>query len=228
MSVLMLLVPAVLAMPQDLQASLPVSIDVVEVKGPSRKTLIAEDVQRRADGPGPVRMAVGRAVAGNLQTLGSWSTLPDGRRAWQAVFRAATAEHLSLSFPEAVLPVGAELWLAATDGRHALSRPLTHADARHGELWTPLVQGDELRAVLVIPADARAHLEMGKVHVGFRPIGAPPPQGSCNIDVVCPEAEGWEEEIGAAAVYGMGGDFWCSGSMLSNTAEDERPLFSTA
>jgi hypothetical protein len=228
MSPLALLLPSALAIPADLTAALPAPTGLVEVKGPERKALLAEDIARHAEGPGPVRMAVGRPISGDLGTLGSWSTLPDGRRAWQAVFRAATAEHLSLGFQEAALPEGAELWLAATDGRHALARPLTHDDARHGELWTPIVQGDELRAVLVLPAGTHAHLGAANVYAGYRPIGAPPPQGSCNIDVVCPEAEGWEEEIQAAAVYGMGGEFWCSGSMLSNTAGDQRPLFSTA
>ena len=228
MSAVALLLPAALALPADLAAALPPPTAVVEVKGPERKALLAEDLARRVQGPGPVRMAVGRPVAGDLDSVGAWSTLADGRRVWQAEFRAATAEHLSLSFPTAALPVGAELWLASMDGRHALGRPLTDRDARHGELWTPLVQGDALRAVLVLPAGTRAHLALGQVHVGYRRLGAPPPQGSCNIDVVCPESEGWEEEIAAAAVYGVGGDFWCSGAMLSNAAEDETPLFSTA
>lgn len=228
MSMLALLAPVALALPPAIATALPAPPAAVTVKGPERKALIAEDIARLAAGPGPVRMAVGRPVAGDLQTLGAWSTLPDGRQAWQAVFRAATAEHLSLSFPEATLPVGAELWLESTDGGHALSRPLTHADARHGELWTPFVEGDELRAVLVIPAGSWAHLSLGQVHAGYRPFGAPPPQGSCNIDVVCPESEGWEEEIAAAAMYGMGGDYWCSGAMLANASGDETPLFATA
>ena len=228
MSLVALLTPLALAIPADLAAQLPAPTGRVEVKGPERKALMAEDIERRAEGPGPVRMAVGRPVSGDLETVGAWVTLRDGRRVWQAVFRAATAEHLSLSFPEAALPEGAEMWLEATDGRHALARPLTHRDARHGELWTPLVQGDELRAVLVLPPGAGAHLSLGAVHAGYRPIGAPPPQGSCNIDVACPESDGWEEEIAAAAVYGMGGDYWCSGAMLTNTAEDETPLFATA
>ena len=107
MSSLALLVPAALALPPTIATALPAPPAAVEVKGPERKALIAEDIARLAEGPGPVRMAVGRPVSGDLQTLGTWSTLPDGRRAWQAVFRAATAEHLSLSFPEATLPVGA-------------------------------------------------------------------------------------------------------------------------
>ena len=228
MSPILLLLPSAIAIPASIRDALPASASVVEVKGPERKALLAEDRLREAEGPGPVRMAVGRPLAGDLDELGTWTTLPDGRQAWQGVFRAATSAHLSLGFGSAVLPEGAELWLEATDGGHALSRPLTHADARHGELWTPIVRGDELRAVLVIPPGKAAQLSEARVFAGYRSIGAPPPQGSCNIDVVCPESEGWEEEIAAAAVYGIGGEFWCSGSMLTNTAADERPLFSTA
>ena len=203
MSPILLLLSSAFAIPVDIRDALPVATSRVEVKGPERKALIAEDIARQAEGPGPVRMAVGRSVSGDLESLGSWTTLPDGRRAWQAVFRAATAAHLSLGFETAVLPEGAEFWLAGTDGRDALARPLTHADARHGQLWTPIVQGDEVRAVLVIPAGTEATLAQGRVFAGYRPIGAPPPQGACIIDVVCPEAAGWEEEIAAAAVYGL-------------------------
>ena len=100
MSPILLLLSSAFAIPVDIRDALPVATARVEVKGPERKALIAEDIARQAEGPGPVRMAVGRWVSGDLETLGSWTTLPDGRRAWQAVFRAATAAHLSLGWPE--------------------------------------------------------------------------------------------------------------------------------
>jgi hypothetical protein len=39
---------------------------------------------------------------------------------------------------------------------------------------------------------------------------------------------GRPEEIAAVAVYAIDGEFWCSGSMLNNSAGDQTPYFSTA
>jgi len=47
--------------------------------------------------------------------------------------------------------------------------------------------------------------------------------GSCNVDVVCPEGQGWEAEIRAFAVYSRNGIFVCSGSMINNMESDGTP-----
>jgi hypothetical protein len=202
------------------------AVPLLEVEPVARKAALAED---RARPGGPGRMAIARTVSGSLDTHGVWTTLADGRRAWQLRVRAAGAEHLSLAFERAELPAGAEVWMHATDGRHALSRPMTDQDAARGELWTPLVEGDEVVVTLLVPGAVMAPvLDLTRVHVGYRNIGAPPPQGWCNIDTTCPEGDDWREEIASVAVYAFSGTFYCTGVMLSNTAQDQRPYFATA
>lgn len=219
------------ALPPKLRVALGPAADVpaIEVASVNKKARLAEDAA--VTEKGPVRMAIPRLVDASPATHGAWETLSDGRRVWRLRVVAPRAEHISLGFPRATLPDGAALWLDEVDGRHGLTRPMTASHTRRGDLWTPLVRGDEVVVSLVLPAGAADPvLDLGRVHVGYKDIGdaPPPPQGGCNIDVVCPESEGWEEEIQSAAVYALYGEFWCSGVMLSNTAEDQAPLFATA
>ncbi|RKX19193.1 MAG: hypothetical protein DRP35_08105, partial [Candidatus Zixiibacteriota bacterium] len=51
--------------------------------------------------------------------------------------------------------------------------------------------------------------------------------GSCNVDVVCPQNAGWENQTNAVARLVLGGGL-CSGSLLNNTAQDGTPYFLTA
>lgn len=52
--------------------------------------------------------------------------------------------------------------------------------------------------------------------------------GSCNIDVVCPEGNGWEAEIASVAVYSKGGSLACTGAMINDAESSGAPHFLTA
>ena len=200
---------------------------VVAVEPVGRKAPLA---QADGDKEGPVRYAVARSVDVDFVQRARWHTLDDGRRVGQLRVSATGARNLSVAFERARLPPGAEVWLHAANGRHDLARPLTPGDARSGRLFTPVVQGDDLVLTVALPAGAATPvLQLTRIHVGFRDVGEVRlMQGSCNIDTVCPEGDAWREEIATVAVYGMGGEFWCTGFMLNNTSEDQTPLFGTA
>lgn len=218
-----------LALPADLARQLgpDAAAPLVTVEPVGRKAPLA---QADADKEGAVRYAVARPVSVDLTRRAAWQALPDGRSVGRLRVGAAGARNLSVAFERAELPPGAELWLHAASGRHALDRPLTAAHARSGRLWTPVVPGDEAVLSVVLPAGAPAPvLQLTRIHVGFRDVGEVRLlQGSCNIDTICPEGDAWREEIGSVAVYGMGGEFWCTGFMLNNTSGDQTPLFATA
>ncbi len=217
------------AMPEGLwiQLEQPRSAPLIEVEAGLRKSVppVPDDKQ------GAVRYAISRPVDINLTERAQWQVLPDGRQVGLVRILAPTATNLSLSFSRVELPAEALIWLEAVDGTHSLRRPITAKDANGEDTYTPLVRADEMLVTVVLPADSpRPVLQLSGIHVGVREFGhlPPPPQGSCNVDVVCPESAGWEAEIDSAAVYGMSGSLWCSGSMLNNTSEDQTPYFATA
>ena len=217
------------AMPDELYARLDLKNPppLIEVAPAERKTVppVPDDKQ------GAVRYAVTRAVQIDLVDAADWQTLPDGRELGFVRVLAPTATNLSLSFDRAELPGGSQMWLEAANGTHILPRPITGAHARGADLYTPLVTADEVVVAIERAAGAPLPvLSLTGIHVGVREFGhlPPPPQGSCNVDVVCPESTGWEGEVDSVAVFGMGGSLWCTGFMMNNTAEDQTPLFATA
>ena len=208
------------------------TVPMLVLSGPDRDPLFDEDKVREADGL-PPRFADPRAVSLDAAEDGVWLRLADGAWLWQARVQAIGADHLNFGFAQYTMPPGGRLLIVDTAGHDALSRPLTEEDNKpHGELWTPVVRTDE--ALLEVwlppgtPQDALG-LRLMQVGVGYKGFGAGLDKaGSCNIDVVCPEGEDWRTEIASVAVYGSQGSTWCTGFMVNNTAQDERPLFQTA
>ena len=53
-------------------------------------------------------------------------------------------------------------------------------------------------------------------------------QGACNIDVVCPDGNGWRDEIRSVARYSLGGTGLCTGSLIMDADATYTPFFLTA
>ncbi len=77
-------------------------------------------------------------------------------------------------------------------------------------------------------------LELGWVNQGYRGFGtisaeAYQKSGSCNLDVACLDpGDSWREEMRAVGVISRGGSTFCTGSLVNNTAGDNKMYFITA
>lgn len=208
----------------------------------------AQDEDRRRDEAGlPPRFAIANAVAMSPETHGTWERRPDGGWLWRLLIESPGALSLNLGFTAYRLPPGARLALyppaaasgeagGAADGGGADAPRALVFDERdneaHGQLWTPVVLDDALVVELALPAAARRDyaLTLGAVNVGYRFFGeaAATKSGSCNNDVICPEGDPWRAEIPAVGAISLGGSLYCSGFLVNNTAQDQKPLFMTA
>ncbi len=143
---------------------------------------------RSADGPGePYRFAEPFAVEVTPATHGRWETTSDGRTAvWRLRVRSAGAVSINLGFTRYRMPPGGRLRVHTPDGEDVVG-PYTEADNKsHGELWTPLVSGDDVVIEVAVPADRVGDLELqlGSVNRGFRDLVATDPlrsHQSCHI-----------------------------------------------
>ena len=52
--------------------------------------------------------------------------------------------------------------------------------------------------------------------------------GSCNVNVNCPEAAGWEDQRRSVASIVVNGNDHCTGALINNTGNDATPYFLTA
>jgi subtilisin-like proprotein convertase family protein len=194
-----------------------------------------EDVKRDREGLAP-RYAMPIPASITPANAGSWEDVRGGFRMWRLRITAPGAYSINLGFTRYVMPEGGRLMVYAADLGHVV-RPFTAADNEsHGQLWTPVVPSDDVVVEVTVPAGSVGDLELELTQIGhgYRGFGAPPdPQeavlsGSCNVDIICPEGDDWEPEIGTVGVISTGGSTFCTGFMVNNTSNDLMPYFMTA
>jgi hypothetical protein len=184
----------------------------------------------------PPQFGVTLAVSATPAASGRWETLSNGESLWRLRVRSAEAQALSVGFAKYAMPAGGSL--TVYDPAYVqIHGPYTAQDNEaHGELWTAPVPGAELVLEARLPAGTpheRLAFELVTVvHAVIDPFSRViEKSGSCNVDVVCPDAEPWRSQIRSVALimYSRGtGAYNCTGALVNNTAQDQRPLFLTA
>ena len=204
---------------------------VMEAIDPERLRAADRERGKVPERPAPLRFAVSREVAFDLDNSGSWRDAPGGRL-WRLVIESPGALSLNLGFTRFNLPEGAKLWVY-DPARSQVNGPYTAADrSRHGRLWTPIIEGPVTVVELFVPEGApRPAVAIGQVNQGYRDVAKGDPadkQGSCNNDVICPVGDPWRNQIRSVARYTIDGMYLCSGQLVNNTALDFTPYFLSA
>jgi hypothetical protein len=204
-----------------------------------REAVRIQDEERDRQGL-PPRYAIPQAVSMTPATAGTWEEVGAGLRLWRLRITSPGALSLNLGFSRYHLPPGAHLFIYDTKLEQ---RPLHFTDRDnedHGQLWTPVVIADDIMVELTVPAKLGelVELELASVNAGYRFFGEDLGEtlgaefsdkaGSCNIDVVCPQGDGWREEIPSVGLISISGYLKCTGFMVNNTAYDQTPYFMTA
>lgn len=199
-----------------------------------------EDEERERRG-GPYRFAVRKPVEVDVTTGGTWEQIDSETWMWRLHIVSAGATSLSLGFTTYDMPAGGKLFIYSQDGKEVLG-PYTERDnARHGQLWTPLIHSDDVVVELDIPLAEVGNLKLtlGAINHGYRGIQTLQPVMDelasysewCEIDVNCSYGDGWRDQIRSVALYQItldDGTFLCTGSLVNNTAQDNKPYFLTA
>ena len=155
----------------------------------------------------------------------------DGQMVWRHTVEATNAVNLNFGFKDFYLPESAVLNIYSSDHTQFI-RPFTFEDNNiYQELWTPVILTD--KAVIEVRVDEKdleqVKLTLSYVGQGFRQIGQSTNKaGSCNIDVTCDDAVGWENEASSVAVIAINGRAFCTGFMVNNARQDKTPFFMTA
>lgn len=203
-----------------------------------------EDLQRASRNL-PPRFAAPISVDMTPATAGTWEDLDAKNRVWRLRVSSPGALTLNFGFTQFRLPEGARM-LVYPAGMKAgddlnKARTFTSADNdAHGQLWTPVIDGDQAVIEVVVPRDRadELRLRLTKVnhdYVGFKQLvrgmkanGEKGTSGSCNVDVVCPEGDNNRDQIRSVAGYSIGGSLACSGALINNGGNDRKMYFLTA
>lgn len=168
-------------------------------------------------------------------TNGNWEVLPNGNALWRLRIFSKGAYSLNLGFSQYQMPTGGSLLLYSIDKQQILG-PFTPTDNEaHKQLWTPMIDADEIVLEVQIPVEKKSELQLQLQFVNhdfmnFSAIVA----GACHLDVACSAANGWgivdkyREAIQSVAAYGLNGTAFCTGFLINNTQNDCKPYFMTA
>lgn len=211
------------------------AVDRFEADRMDADAALSEDLDRERQGM-PPRFAIPQETFIAPDTHGTWEELAGGNLVWRVRIEAPGAVSLNLGFTSFELPPASHLNLYPTDGSLAPVSFTTADNKDHRQLWTPIVETDDLMVEVVLPVKERWNLdlELTSVNVGYRRFGELASdlmglkQGTCNNDVVCPIGDGWRDDIQSVGAISTGGSAFCTGFMVNNTAQDETPYFMTA
>lgn len=165
-----------------------------------------------------------------------------------AVFRVRLyspgAKSLNIGFSKYHMPKGGSLHVYSATGNQEIRAFTDEDNDEHGQLWTPILETDEVVVEADVPLDSLdfLRLEIAKVNHGFKRLDAPDADspldksvggenhvsGSCNVDVACSEGNTWRRQINSVAVYSIDGTLNCTGSAINNVSNNNRPFFLTA
>jgi len=201
-----------------------------------REAVRLEDEVRERRG-GPYRFAMPRKVLIRPWTDGTWEDIDDETRLWRLHVTAPNAVSINLGFGRYYMPRGGKMFIYATDQGHVLG-PFTEDDnKKHGQLWTPVIHGDDIVVEVTVPASELEQLELKltSINHGYRGFRADHKwdkaggdSGSCNVNVICPEGDEWRDQIRSVAMCTISGYRQCTGVLVNNTNGDDRPYFLTA
>jgi hypothetical protein len=176
----------------------------------------------------------GKHLYGIVQT-GAVDLSPDGGVTEHVMaVHVGNAQGVALHFDDFHLPAGAELWVTDEDGTWQEGPYDFRDNDDHGRIATGDVPGEWAVLRLQVPAglSEAVRLHMEGAAALFRDVdGARGGSQPCEVDVACPEIQGWECQRDATvrlSIIENGGSYLCSGAMVNTTALDCRQYMLTA
>ena len=209
-------------------------VELVALPVMDNQALLEAELARRTPGRAP-RFAEVFEVDIRPETHGHWEVLPGGTAVWRLRIQSMGAHSLNFGFREYYLPPGGKLLIYDPQALQLMG-PFTPSDNEaHDQLWTPVLEGEEAVLEVQIPLEQRPYLRLRLTSINHDFLGfAQLLSGTCNLDAICGASNGWgivdwyREAIRSTAVYGLGGNTFCTGYLVNNTREDCTPYFITA
>ncbi|MGH8444606.1 MAG: hypothetical protein ACREVL_05025, partial [Solimonas sp.] len=186
----------------------------------------------------PLQFAVGAALTADTDS-GSWDEPEAGVSRWRLRVGSSGAKSLSFQFDQLSLPAGAELYLYTADGAD-VQGPYTFTS--NGSLVTPVSRSEEVVLEARMPSAAKSGfaLHLARAFHAYRDFstladksfpGVSGSSGACEVNVACSAGDNYRDQIRSTVlltVVSGGDEYFCSGSLVNNSAQDNRALILTA
>ncbi|MCD4731232.1 MAG: trypsin-like peptidase domain-containing protein, partial [Bacteroidales bacterium] len=198
------------------------------------ESLIAEDKINDQYKDIPWRFGFNIEVDYSMENTGVWDVLPKGDKLWRLGIKSEGAYTINLIFDNYYLPPEAKLFVYNADKSQIIGAFTDFNNQEDRYFATTLISGDAIIIEYYEPHDTEfsGELQLESVTHGYRDAygyaKAFGSSGSCNNNVICPEAAGWENQISSVCMLVSGGNGFCTGALVNNTNEDGTPYILTA
>ena len=211
--------------PYSLDNDLRSNIPTFSTTGINAEELLSEDANRSI---GRFRYGYRYETNLNMDNHGAWETLDNGDSIWRLTIQSNGAYSIGLVYDNFILPEGTTLYIYNEDESSILGGYTSdnNADA----FSTPQLPGYICTLEYYEPAgtEEMVNININRIIHDYRDFyNMMNSRDECGTNVVCPEADPYEDEINSAAHLDMGG-YICSGGMLNNTSNDLTQYFLTA
>lgn len=192
-------------------------------------SLIRED---SLQGFGVERFAHKFKVGFDMENSGATTYLEDGTKVWRIGITSPKAFSLNLLFTEYEIPPQAKVFLYSPDRSTILGSFTSDNRQKSGILPIAPIEGDSVIVEYIEPAgaDFKGHLRIGEVnhdYLGLRALPAKNRSLSCEVDVNCDERGNLPQKRSVCLII-VNGIYYCTGSLVNNTAQDDTPYVLTA
>ncbi|MFO8066969.1 MAG: T9SS type A sorting domain-containing protein [Bacteroidales bacterium] len=210
------------------------TIPIITLSEIDKEKLIAEDAVFDTMPGIPWRFGDNIEVDLSPENSGVWKKLKNGDKLWQLGISSSGALSLNLTFNKYKLPENAQLFIYNTDRSDVLGAFTELNNQDDGYFATTLVKGDNIIIEYLEPGNAEfpGELNISTVTHAYRSpydyVKGFGHSGSCNLNVACPEADDWQDQVNSAVLLLTGSNAFCSGSIINNVREDFSPYLLTA
>ncbi|MEO1437465.1 MAG: T9SS type A sorting domain-containing protein [Bacteroidota bacterium] len=185
--------------------------------------------------------AVGEHIPADLKpsNSGQWTDLPNGGKIWRLKISTDGALATTLYYDNFDLPKGALLWVYTEDHRHLTGAFSAANKPANGVFSTGMIEADHTIIEYFVPQGVNTAADPFRIKgVGhmYRSMPSLTQKGfgdsdPCQVNANCSEGDAWEDQKNSVArIIGQIGNqfFFCTGSVINNTASDCTPYFLTA
>ena len=228
----------------------PVAAFALEPLSDAEMAAIEAEDEQQALVSKAMRYGVWRPIVIDPRVAGEWIEVVGSGSLWTTDVVVSDALGVRLQFVDVDLPAGAQLFVYSPDLPERVWGPYEGTGLfEYGEFWTPTTLGERVRVEYFIPQSDAGQLEPQAAAERWGEVMTAAPftiyacqhvyrdavlldrqerEGTCHNDVTCYAA--WANTAKASAGIGTidQNALYCSGTMLTTTANDQTPYWLTA
>ncbi len=177
----------------------------------------------------------GKEFSVDFSTLnaGIWENLPNGDRLWRLGIQSDKAYSINLIFSYFYIPKGAKLHIYTADGSYITGCYGFQNNLPDRRFASSLLPGERIILEYWEPAEVAGQgaLHLSSVIHGYKDFFFKGYYGGsdfCNIDIRCPEGDGFQDVKRSVCLILNGNQILCSGTLINNTRKDKIPYLLTA